>query len=39
MTGRILTGHRHDLQITYRPRSSWPLVLAGLVIVIIARGL
>jgi hypothetical protein len=37
MTGRTLTGYRHDLQITDRPRSSWVLVLAAAALVVFAR--
>lgn len=37
MTGRILTGYRHELQITDR-RSSWPLVAVGLALVLLALG-
>lgn len=32
--GRELSGYRHDVQIYQRPRSSWWLVAAGVLLVV-----
>jgi hypothetical protein len=36
--GRVLSGYRHELQITSK-RSSWPLVLVGAGLVAVAMGI